>query len=133
MEQEKLGEFEILAAEPWNHTGLRLEAGHTYRMSATGEWFDRGLPYGPEGGPAQSPIQRIFEWARRQPHQPWFVLIGAIDADNGTAFRIGKELASFTTEESGELPATRTTCDSLTATTRAAFYSPSGVLVERTR
>lgn len=98
-----LGTVTIEAVDKWSRTGIRLEWGRRYRMSATGKWCDRGLPYGPAGGPAQSVFQSIFAWARRRPHEPWFVLVGAIDRQEATAFTIGADLPSFSPPVSGEL------------------------------
>jgi hypothetical protein len=40
---------DIYAREPWNHTGIYLEAGVTYRFSAQGEWVDGSIKCGPAG------------------------------------------------------------------------------------
>jgi hypothetical protein len=103
MKAEKLGEARIQASEHWNHTGLRLPLGETYAMSATGTWSDRELEYGPDGGPSRNFFQRLFEWARRRPKKPWFVLTGAVDADERTIFRIGSLLGMYRAGKTGEL------------------------------
>ncbi len=98
-----LGTATICARTRWNRTGIRLDSTRQYRMAATGDWFDRKLSYGPEGGPAKSSFQRPFAWLRRRRHDPWFVLVGAVDARNATAFIIGRQLAAFSPSSSGEL------------------------------
>jgi hypothetical protein len=39
----------IFAINPWNATGLYLEAGVTYKFSAEGQWLDRTVACGPGG------------------------------------------------------------------------------------
>jgi hypothetical protein len=41
--------FTIYALEPWNATGLYLEAGVAYAFAAEGEWLDRNVACGPAG------------------------------------------------------------------------------------
>jgi hypothetical protein len=93
----------VYARKRYNRTGIQLMAGRRYSMTASGEWFDREFPYGPDGGPAGNFFQKIFEWARRRRTEPWFVLTGTIDEDNATAFRIGSELEGYKATKSGEL------------------------------
>ncbi|WP_020184622.1 DUF2235 domain-containing protein [Methylopila sp. 73B] len=40
---------DVFAREPWNATGLFLEAGATYAFAATGQWLDKSIPSGPAG------------------------------------------------------------------------------------
>lgn len=93
----------IYAAEKWNQTGITLTKGEVYRITAVGLWVDLDFSYGPAGGPAQSIFQRVFEWARRRPHDDWFTLIGAIDAQDPTMFRIGSSYPVYTPPKSGQL------------------------------
>jgi hypothetical protein len=97
-------ELTIYAAEPWNATGLWLEAGERYAFSASGEWLDRNIKCGPGGtsdgkfqlaelahlagtlwGKVEGLFQRFsnneladFKGTRRIENLPWFALVGAI-------------------------------------------------------
>ena len=42
-------EFSVYAMNPWNPTGLWLEAGTSYAFEASGEWLDRDIASGPDG------------------------------------------------------------------------------------
>jgi hypothetical protein len=94
---------QICAKERWNHTKFQLTKGKLYNFSANGKWFDAGLEYGPEGGPAKSPVQSIFEWAKRRRGEPWFSLTGAVNSDMKTAFRIGSSKSGYVPAMDGEL------------------------------
>ncbi len=41
--------FDVYAVNPWNATGLYLEAGVKYRFTAAGQWLDRSIACGPAG------------------------------------------------------------------------------------
>src|SRR5438045_528536 len=79
----------------WNDTGVVLEAGQLYRFEASGTWTDSFIPYDADGAALRTIpfIVRAFLWLvaplRRAPRQNWFVLMGAIDRDRKTLFRIG--------------------------------------------
>ena len=94
----------IYAVDPWNETGIYLEAGARYHFTAAGEWLDRTLPFGPEGetetgfhagelvhlagtllGQVEDLFKRVsgneaadFAGTRRNEDMPWFALVGAI-------------------------------------------------------
>lgn len=93
----------VFAREPWNATGLFLEAGQSYRLEAEGEWLDASIHAGPEGaypgfhigklayalsavpGALQRRKRRrsgdagaITRGARREQDMPWFALVGAL-------------------------------------------------------
>ncbi len=94
----------VFAANPWNPTGLLLEAGAEYSFAAKGEWLDRKISCGPAGtedgnfqpaevvhvvsslfGQAESLFRRItgnkdtdFWLTKRHEDWPWFALIGVI-------------------------------------------------------
>ncbi|MCM8594555.1 DUF2235 domain-containing protein [Accumulibacter sp.] len=94
----------VFARERWNATGLYLEAGVTYELSASGEWLDSRIACGPEGhrdgkfsigevaylfgdaiGEAEALYKRLTgkqrsDWwgSRRREDAPWFALIGMI-------------------------------------------------------
>jgi hypothetical protein len=92
----------VAAKPPWNDTGVRLEAGRTYRMSALGEWVDWRIPCGPAGYPSPNPIMRLAERFRRAPVDPWFALIGAMDRNSSSQFLIGAEYV-YRPTRSGQL------------------------------
>ncbi len=86
----------IVARNTWNDTGIRLVAGQEYRFTAVGEWIDWYIRCGPEGYPSFTPLPlpflaRPLEWLRRAPREQWFALIGAIDRNPQTQFRIGTQ------------------------------------------
>jgi hypothetical protein len=94
---------EIQAIRKWNKTGIHMVAGQEYMLSAKGEWIDWFIQYGPDGGASRSNLfLKLFEWARRMPHENWFALIGAIDSDQRTAFLIGSSRV-YRASVSGEL------------------------------
>jgi uncharacterized protein (DUF2235 family) len=104
----------IYAIEPWNATGIWLEAGVTYRMTATGEWKDKSVPCGPGGtndgklhlgevahllGSFVGKFEGIFKdvggneqadflTTRRHEEMPWFCLVGAIGNGGGVVAQV---------------------------------------------
>lgn len=92
----------IAARRPWNGTGVVLEHGHTYRLTAAGEWVDAWSRCGPAGYPSNNIILRLAERLRRDPQQPWFALIGAHAHDPNTHFAIGTGCV-YRPQRSGEL------------------------------
>ncbi|HEX2300363.1 MAG TPA: hypothetical protein VHH34_17920 [Pseudonocardiaceae bacterium] len=97
----------IAAREPWNETGLYLEAGD-YSFAATGEWLDATIPSGPAGvtglrrfrareagrlvGTAIGLGERLFRrlsgnpranflFSRREEDMPWMSLVGVVAND----------------------------------------------------
>jgi hypothetical protein len=79
----------IKAGERWNDTGIDVAAGRPYRVAAHGRWEDWGRPYGPDGGPSDTPVLRLTAGLRRAPTENWFALIGVLDRDPATRFLIG--------------------------------------------
>jgi hypothetical protein len=101
--------LQIYAAQPWNPTGVWLEAGQTYTFEASGEWLDSSIRSGPEGtndgnfqlgeaahlagsilGKAEELIKKVagnkaadFRFTRRHEDMPWFCLVGAIANGGG--------------------------------------------------
>lgn len=76
----------------WVDTGVRVVAGWSYQLTATGRWRDAGIDTDAAGYRSANPFQRWTERWRRQPDAPWFTLVGAIDRRNETQFVIGSGL-----------------------------------------
>jgi hypothetical protein len=96
--------LDVFAREPWNETGIYLEAGGTYHFEATGEWLDGSIPSGPGGasdgdfhagelvtslgtvlGKLEAFYKHVtknddadFKGTKRVESAPWFCLMGAI-------------------------------------------------------
>lgn len=95
---------DVFARDPWNYTGLHLDAGVDYVFAAEGQWLDRTIlcdPAGPIEGDFQieelvylgagliDRAEEVFRrlsrndkaelwWSRRVNDRPWFCLMGAI-------------------------------------------------------
>jgi hypothetical protein len=95
----------ICARQPWNDTGIRLEAGKAYRFSATGNWDDWFVTCGVEG--YSKNYLKPFETLRRVPHAQWFSLIGSCDKDPSSYFDLGyiiaKQGGHYRAKHTGEL------------------------------
>lgn len=100
---------DVFAAKPWNDTPLFLEAGKTYKMTASGEWLDNGVPCGPGGtkdgrfyaremvhlvgaalGKAEDLFKQLggnesanFILTKRHEEFPWMCLVGAVANSDG--------------------------------------------------
>ena len=94
----------IFAINPWNETGIYLEAGAVYELSATGEWMDGSIVCGPDGakdgkfqpgeiahlaGTLLGKVEKLYQYVtgnksadfkgtRRSEDYPWFMLVGAV-------------------------------------------------------
>ncbi|MFK4259195.1 hypothetical protein [Agrobacterium tumefaciens] len=83
----------------WNDVCTVVE-GQSYNMAASGQWWDWFIRCGPDG----------YSWAllqpvahlKRSPEDKWFCLMGAIDQDPGSIFRIGSA-RHWTATKSGTL------------------------------
>ena len=97
-------ELSIYAMEPWNETGIYLEADVKYKFEASGQWMDRKIKCGPEGaddgefsvgeiahlagsllGSLEGFYKKItnnesadFLGSRREENIPWFALTGVV-------------------------------------------------------
>lgn len=87
----------IDAATLDNHTGVLLEPGITYQLSAKGTWRDASIECGPDGHDAAR--LRFFRGMRRAPDENWFALIGHAA---GQTFPI-RTAATITPTKAGEL------------------------------
>ena len=93
---------EIRAGSFWNKTGVQLVAGQRHLMTASGHWVDFFIRHEPDGDPSDSWYLRLFESKRRLAGENWFVLVGALDSDPATAFRIGSQ-CEYIAPAAGEL------------------------------
>ncbi|HUB42815.1 MAG TPA: hypothetical protein VMA72_28510 [Streptosporangiaceae bacterium] len=91
----------VSARSRWVRTGVVMQAGALYSLTAAGCWCDAGNRCGP-GGYDSTKILRLFEWTRRVRHAKWFALIGALDSARDDRFVIGQE-HSYQPTRSGEL------------------------------
>lgn len=128
-------EFDVYARQPWNRSGVYLEAGRTYRFEAHGRWLDRNIGCGPDGaddgvfhpGEIAHLAGRLMDWlersyremtggegqvdflgSRRFEDADWFSLVGAI-ADGGNPHRDGthERLTTFRIGSACELEPAR--------------------------
>ncbi|MBW7903553.1 MAG: DUF2235 domain-containing protein [Rhodocyclaceae bacterium] len=100
---------DIFANQPWNDTGVWLEAGVGYRFEAVGEWLDSSIKCGPAGtrdgnfqpaevahlvGSLWGRIEKLwkavgrneavdFRFTKRYEEYPWFCLVGAVANGGG--------------------------------------------------
>jgi hypothetical protein len=103
----KVGEkakVDVYAIEPWNRTGIYLEKGARYKLSARGQWMDKSIRSDADGkteegmhigemvrsiGTAMGMMENLFKKAtgnddadfilsRREEGMPWFSLVGAV-------------------------------------------------------
>ena len=79
----------IHARKKWNDTGIQLIAGQEYQFTAAGRWVDWFIPCDAEGYPSRNWVLRVTERQRRVPGENWFVLMGALDSDRKSIFKIG--------------------------------------------
>ena len=122
---------DVYARQPWNVTGLFLEAGTPYRFTASGQWLDGSVPCGPGGAEdgtfhfgeilqlagtvidqtedlwrKLSDDERAEFWgSRRVNGYPWFSLVGVVaNAEDGVheTFPIGAG-TTYTPKRSGYL------------------------------
>ncbi len=102
--------FKVYAPLRYSWSGVRLEKGAIYsvRVPAGQTWEDKDIVCGARGWTtAELPwlkekIIRRFEDDRRVPSANWFELIGSIDDDGDSFFRISDGLAEFKAPESGD-------------------------------
>jgi hypothetical protein len=99
----------IDARQRWVRTGIVLQAGRTYRLTAQGEWRDKDKRCGPDGYPSCEYPKRLtawllgmMEWTRRVPDANWLALIGALDSHRSMKFVIGSGTA-ISPQRDGEL------------------------------
>lgn len=97
----------IQADTLWNHTGIILETGVTYRFEVHGTWYDASIDCGGEGYEMRERIPWYLWpafWAAQclkplPTGERWFQLVGKVE---GQVFEIGGG-ATLTSPGSGEL------------------------------
>jgi hypothetical protein len=58
--------LKVYAREHWNATGIYLEGGVTYSLSASGEWKDSSIICGPQGTMTEnSSREKRYKWPPR--------------------------------------------------------------------
>lgn len=102
MQVGELQSVAIPASQVWQSTGIVVNPGEQYRLAASGTWHDASIPSGPEGYPSPNALFRALEGLRRSPADNWFALIGALNQDKRTLFRIGSGTV-FTARQPGTL------------------------------
>lgn len=89
--------FPVRAAYKYNWTGVRLQAGGQYRfdIAENQKWMDGGITCGPDGWRSEDlpwykeSIVKWFDDNKRCRDANWFELIGSVDDEGDTFFRIG--------------------------------------------
>ena len=96
--------FTVRATNPWNTSGIELEAGRTYdiKVVSVSGWKDAWIATDPAG--FESRFLTKFEFLRRYKPSPWLQLLGSVGRDDRTVFPIGWG-TEITPETSGELHA----------------------------
>ncbi|MCC6370575.1 MAG: hypothetical protein IT236_06210 [Bacteroidia bacterium] len=96
---------DINANEKYCHTGWLLKKGATYAFSAnTNDTWNDGYflaPFNADGRDVPH-----LAWAKRflrMPSELWFALLGGINNDKNTYFKIGTVLAEYSPPQDGEL------------------------------
>jgi hypothetical protein len=90
-------QFEVYARDYWNAPGIYVEAGKTYRLTATGSWQDSQITHGPAGGHGgwRALYLSLFTWVRRAPHANWLTLMASIAS--GQASNTSNDMNRFPT------------------------------------
>jgi hypothetical protein len=96
----------IPAIEPWFGTGFYLTKGSTYKFEVipkTQTWKDGKLlnPFTADGRMLPHLIG-LYPFIR-MPFVKWFALLGCINKNRKTYFKIGTQLNEYTPPEDGEL------------------------------
>jgi hypothetical protein len=87
----KVGEkttIKVVARCYWNNTALHVTGGQHYQFVAPGTWTDLLVQRDADGYPTPwwSPLQRIAQGFRRLPKENWFVLVGAVRAEEDNRY-----------------------------------------------
>lgn len=79
----------IPADERWVNTDIEFDASEMYVLKAEGHWRDLFTKCDAGGYTSRVPWMVLMEKKRRAPEARWFELIGAVDNNSTTYFRIG--------------------------------------------
>jgi hypothetical protein len=97
----------ITAATYWNETQLLLEKGNTYDLEILPKdqvWTDGNEPLKKAtDADGFSNILNLWNYLKRARHENWFALMGCINKNESTFFKIGFAYKNYTPPESGEL------------------------------
>lgn len=91
--------FPVYAQPLWNDLCAVVE-GQNYSLVALGQWRDWFIRCGPDG--YTSALLKPVAHLKRAPEDKWFCLMGAIDRDPESIFRIGST-RHWTATKSGML------------------------------
>lgn len=89
----------ISAHQKWTRL-CDVTQGLTYDFIATGTWFDWYEKTDADG--YESALFKPVAWLKRLPQERWFALIGIVDGDPSTAFKVGRT-GRWIATRSGEL------------------------------
>lgn len=107
----KTEQVTVFASQLYNHSGLMLEKGATYRFKVKSgqKWKDASIECGPEGWNRQNQELGIVEVGiallepfKRVPKADWFCLCGCVTSDDAYAFKIGSKAVKIKMKKSGE-------------------------------
>ncbi|BDD03446.1 hypothetical protein [Aureibacter tunicatorum] len=90
--------FDVSASKYVNNSGIILEKGKEYKITAEGIWYDWYIKSGPKG--YDRFWMKPFNMFKRLPEAKWLSLLGAID-EKGKPFLLGKEMI-FKASSTGE-------------------------------
>ena len=85
-----------------NTTGVILEVGRTYRITAHGRWKDWNRLCDAYGYTSDKRLLKIAEQWRREPRARWFALVGRIREHPSHQFVLGRDV-TVSPEVNGEL------------------------------
>jgi len=78
----------VPAACTWSNTGVMMQPGETYELTASGTWKDGLAPTcGPEGYDMK--LLSFAEPLRREPREKWFSLTGCMGKSEAECYTIG--------------------------------------------
>lgn len=90
--------FTVFSRDRWNTSGLCVNTGEVYQISASGNWIDLFFLTNADG--YSQPILDIVGFLKRAPNHDWFKLIGSIDRQKN--YPVGMS-GIITATESGTL------------------------------
>ena len=94
--------MKIASRRRWNRTGVHVQPGQSFHLTASGRWKDLFDLSDPGGHDGSKWVYRLADSWRRAPHLPWFSLVGALDRDTSSFFAIGLE-STWSAPRAGEI------------------------------